>query len=693
MIFSRFANTAVIAVCAGIALAEDEAPIQDTIVPSDLEHEPPVVADIVVPEPQPDGDRRRNVLPPGELGQIIDLTPEQKQEFVDVHNWWRNEAALGNLNGGKKGKQMPKLYWDDELADHAKRYSHQCVWEHSRPQGWGDLPYSYGENLYAGWGGGRDEDGHIAAAMSGWAEEHVGYNHDTRQCTIPMCGHYTAMVWEETTRVGCALTLCDTVSGLSSDVKRYYVICQYYTAGNYPRVPYTYDTTTGGGCSEGAYGATGLDLEFPGLCNSPNDICGRDNRCSAMSDCTPNEPLNGEPAGYECGTPRCHYDEFNDVQIRNPYTWGNGMRDSNGDWVYLQNRKDCEDWCYLNFGCEACTQASNQPSSIWFPVGEGSSTDRESAQGMTISVLDCSEPGASPVARPTEPPLPTPMPTISPTVPDSFDCSVGGTISGQEVRFPWPSTNGLTDSAGQWQYCWSNPQPCIEWCMENAFTAPCAGVTSNSQNPNFYFPVKTIDSSQRTSASGGSIVPIECTAGPAPVADPTDAPTNAPLPTNAPTNPPTNPPSAPPTNPPTENPTVPPTNPPTNPPTENPTVPPTNPPTDAPTVTATPPPTDAPTSLGTLPPNPPTNSPTSASTPPPTPTSPPVASPSVPPTVFTGVDPGCGVHTDKRQCRRTSGCRFTKNPRSCKAYTCSTAKSRRHCEGVQCTWSGGSCSA
>merc|ERR1719238_1679728 len=109
-------NTAAIAICAGT--------VSSAVVPMDLENGESLrvpVMDTIVPERSAD-ERRR--MTPGELGRIIDLTPEQKQEFVDQHNDWRNRAALGQLNGGKKAKQMPRMFWDEEIADHAKRYSH-----------------------------------------------------------------------------------------------------------------------------------------------------------------------------------------------------------------------------------------------------------------------------------------------------------------------------------------------------------------------------------------------------------------------------------------------------------------------------------------------------------------------------------------------------------------------------------------
>merc|ERR1719357_866695 len=92
-------------------------------------------------------------LPSDEPGSKIScdriLSDEEKQGFVDRHNHWRNQAALGTFNPKTKASQMPRVFWDSELAEHSKNYSRLCVWQHSGPYGFNNLDYGYGENLYA----------------------------------------------------------------------------------------------------------------------------------------------------------------------------------------------------------------------------------------------------------------------------------------------------------------------------------------------------------------------------------------------------------------------------------------------------------------------------------------------------------------------------------------------------------------
>ena len=41
-----------------------------------------------------------------------------------------------------------------------------------------------------------------------------------------MCGHYTQMVWQTSTKVGCAMAVCE-------DSQEQVWVCQYQPAGNW----------------------------------------------------------------------------------------------------------------------------------------------------------------------------------------------------------------------------------------------------------------------------------------------------------------------------------------------------------------------------------------------------------------------------------------------------------------------------
>jgi pathogenesis-related protein 1 len=98
---------------------------------------------------------------------------------------------------------------------------------HSNPEG------RYGENLYWAsanvWSDGRREIQKQSSAdpVNSWGREKRDYNYIGNRCAPgKICGHYTQMVWQKTSLVGCALAVCD-------DTLDQVWVCQYQPAGNW----------------------------------------------------------------------------------------------------------------------------------------------------------------------------------------------------------------------------------------------------------------------------------------------------------------------------------------------------------------------------------------------------------------------------------------------------------------------------
>jgi pathogenesis-related protein 1 len=63
--------------------------------------------------------------------------------------------------------------------------------------------------------------------VNSWGNERADYNYKNNSCREgKMCGHFTQLVWQSTTSVGCAVAECE-------DSHEQIWVCQYQPAGNW----------------------------------------------------------------------------------------------------------------------------------------------------------------------------------------------------------------------------------------------------------------------------------------------------------------------------------------------------------------------------------------------------------------------------------------------------------------------------
>jgi uncharacterized protein YkwD len=137
------------------------------------------------------------------------------------------EEALAAHNQVRKLVGAPELKWDDGLAKTAHEWArHLCrdrkgALEH-RPR----TPNSPGENL---WQGATTESKvfPISEAVTTWADERKFYSEKSGACSGGVCGHYTQVVWKNTTQVGCGVAVCAS-GAMTATVW----VCNYRPAGN-----------------------------------------------------------------------------------------------------------------------------------------------------------------------------------------------------------------------------------------------------------------------------------------------------------------------------------------------------------------------------------------------------------------------------------------------------------------------------
>jgi hypothetical protein len=175
--------------------------------------------------------------------QTSDLTRQEIQAILLEHNRSRRDADRLVPAGLPP---LPAVRWDCDAAAVAQRWADQTQGSqgHSSNE-WRQQQYSdrtglqggaakIGENL--GWSGGSSPSivRPVVSSVTAWDEERQHYNHNTQACT-DVCGHYTQMVWRESTAIGCGVYR-GAVRWSGADQTwpyGYFLDCTYHHAGNF----------------------------------------------------------------------------------------------------------------------------------------------------------------------------------------------------------------------------------------------------------------------------------------------------------------------------------------------------------------------------------------------------------------------------------------------------------------------------
>ena len=146
--------------------------------------------------------------------QVVAQTDPRAQEILDAHNQYRAEV------------NVPPLTWSESLATDAQ------AWADRLAAAGGGLRHSsnrervgQGENLWAGTAGAYS----YSQMVQGWGDEKQYF----RAGSFPEVsstsnwadvGHYTQIIWKNTTAIGCAVA-----TGGGMDL----LVCRYSPSGNF----------------------------------------------------------------------------------------------------------------------------------------------------------------------------------------------------------------------------------------------------------------------------------------------------------------------------------------------------------------------------------------------------------------------------------------------------------------------------
>lgn len=161
----------------------------------------------------PGADARVN----DDAGNVGADEPAQLAGITALHNQVRADVGVAPLT------------WDPALAQIAQDWADRCV-DQSAPIGLVDhndgrsdtYPAYVGENIFGASGPATPE-----AAVNLWESEKQFYDYNSNSCAANQaCGHYTQIVWANSTKLGCGISSC---AGLAYGNT---IVCDYAPGGN-----------------------------------------------------------------------------------------------------------------------------------------------------------------------------------------------------------------------------------------------------------------------------------------------------------------------------------------------------------------------------------------------------------------------------------------------------------------------------
>lgn len=160
-------------------------------------------------------------------GKIIasGITTEERSIILQEHNRLRQLVATGRYPGQPGAENMREIIWDDELAARAQKWADNCQFRHDPHRTINR--FTMGQNLAIIWSTAPldADDGDFPSRIQSWFNEVQKYSFG--DAWSPKTGHYSQLVWGETSLVGCGYAEYKDASKYN---KLY--VCNYGPGGN-----------------------------------------------------------------------------------------------------------------------------------------------------------------------------------------------------------------------------------------------------------------------------------------------------------------------------------------------------------------------------------------------------------------------------------------------------------------------------
>ncbi|MBB6328359.1 hypothetical protein FHS59_004002 [Algoriphagus iocasae] len=130
-------------------------------------------------------------------------------KILEAHNLLRQEVGV------------PALEWSEELAEKAQKWAEKLALKNQGEE-WYLEHSGSGENLAGGFVTGDLPEVRVS---DGWGSEKEDFDFSAKSClAIEKCGHYSQIIWRNTTKVGCGLK--------ANENGKYILVCNYDPPGN-----------------------------------------------------------------------------------------------------------------------------------------------------------------------------------------------------------------------------------------------------------------------------------------------------------------------------------------------------------------------------------------------------------------------------------------------------------------------------